>query len=300
MSSHLKTTHAQAWERGQLPALLAVSEGPADESKPQPCPFCEAEHPVKRLMAHVAGHLEDLSLFVLPRDGSSDPVEVESSGILSSLDSAKDDISYAGETFAGENFVLPMDIMNPDRPIVDSVWGEDLSRVFSASTPTIAAGTENTHSGYLVEDQSPSPALGTVETDPRPLLTCEECGRTFDQIHKLKYERPYILVTKQEKIANRMITSHHKRYHDRKHTCPHSGCDKRFGTKTHLDRHIYDKHLIVQKYHCSVEGCPYFKGGKAFPRRDNWRRHMQNKHELNIDVHDIPDDLIVEAQPIVS
>ncbi|KAI2605022.1 uncharacterized protein GGS25DRAFT_503134 [Hypoxylon fragiforme] len=86
---------------------------------------------------------------------------------------------------------------------------------------------------------------------------CEECGRYFDQVHKL---------------------NHHKRYHDRKHECPYDGCDKKFGTKTHLDRHINDKHVKSKAYHCIESTCPYFRGGKAFPRKDNWRRHMVKKH----------------------
>ncbi|KAI0476125.1 hypothetical protein GGR56DRAFT_641305 [Xylariaceae sp. FL0804] len=88
-------------------------------------------------------------------------------------------------------------------------------------------------------------------------LICEECGRTFDQIHKL---------------------NHHKRYHDRKHECPYAGCDRKFGTKTHLDRHINDKHEKSRAFHCTEPSCQYFRGGKAFPRKDNWRRHMIKKH----------------------
>lgn len=55
----------------------------------------------------------------------------------------------------------------------------------------------------------------------------------------------------------------------------------RFGTQTHLDRHINDKHVKSRKYYCTVSECPYSRqGGKSFPRKDNWRRHMVNKHHL--------------------
>ncbi|KAI1320416.1 hypothetical protein F5Y16DRAFT_83738 [Xylariaceae sp. FL0255] len=86
---------------------------------------------------------------------------------------------------------------------------------------------------------------------------CTECNRSFDQIHKL---------------------NHHKRYHDRTHECPYQGCERKFGTKTHLDRHINDRHLKSKAYHCTDPTCPWFKGGKSFPRKDNWRRHMMKKH----------------------
>jgi hypothetical protein len=60
----------------------------------------------------------------------------------------------------------------------------------------------------------------------------------------------------------------------------------RFGTKTHLDRHINDKHNKTRKYYCIQPKCPYSRqGGKSFPRKDNWRRHMQNKHNI----HDVTD-----------
>ncbi|KAI1163578.1 hypothetical protein F5B18DRAFT_312329 [Nemania serpens] len=93
---------------------------------------------------------------------------------------------------------------------------------------------------------------------PQPgSLVCPECSREFDQIHKL---------------------NHHKRYHDRTHECPYAGCDRKFGTKTHLDRHINDRHLKLKAYHCTEPTCAWFKGGKSFPRKDNWRRHMVKKH----------------------
>jgi hypothetical protein len=55
----------------------------------------------------------------------------------------------------------------------------------------------------------------------------------------------------------------------------------RFGTKTHLGRHINDKHTKSKQYFCTQRNCPYSRqGGRSFPRKDNWRRHMQNKHNI--------------------
>ncbi|KAI0423886.1 hypothetical protein F5Y09DRAFT_336227 [Xylaria sp. FL1042] len=106
----------------------------------------------------------------------------------------------------------------------------------------------------------PDPSKSPYPSKPPPVpgqLVCPECGREFDQIHKL---------------------NHHKRYHDRTHECTYAGCDRKFGTKTHLDRHINDRHLKLKAYHCTEPTCPWFKGGKSFPRKDNWRRHMIKKH----------------------
>ncbi|KAF3015919.1 hypothetical protein E8E14_011264 [Neopestalotiopsis sp. 37M] len=112
--------------------------------------------------------------------------------------------------------------------------------------------------GMLHPDSSASPPESAAS--PKLVLTCEQCDRTFDQIHKL---------------------NHHKRYHDRRHGCPYPGCDKKFGTKTHLDRHVNDKHEKTKGYHCTESGCQYYIGGKLFPRKDNWKRHMVNKHGIN-------------------
>lgn len=110
--------------------------------------------------------------------------------------------------------------------------------------------------GRLKPDPSVSPHSSRPSPPSGPLV-CSECGREFDQIHKL---------------------NHHKRYHDRTHECPYADCDRKFGTKTHLDRHINDRHLKLKAYHCTEPTCAWFKGGKSFPRKDNWRRHMIKKH----------------------
>lgn len=70
----------------------------------------------------------------------------------------------------------------------------------------------------------------------------------------------------------------------------------RFGTKTHLDRHVNDKHNKTRKYHCTVAGCAYAKqgGGKSFPRKDNWRRHMQNKHSVSNPPEPLEEDVTME------
>lgn len=111
-----------------------------------------------------------------------------------------------------------------------------------------------------IKAESTASSPENMSASPKPILHCAECGRTFDQIHKL---------------------NHHKRYHERRHVCMYEGCDKKFGTKTHLDRHINDKHEKKKGFHCPEAGCPYYMGGKVFPRKDNWRRHMQNKHGIN-------------------
>jgi len=145
------------------------------------------------------------------------------------------------------------------------------------NTPLTVPGSEFTGSASPASHYASTPNHSSASDASPRTFSCDECGRIFDQIHKL---------------------NHHKRYHERPHECEVPGCGKRFGTKTHLDRHINDKHVKTRKYHCTEAGCPWSRqGGKSFPRKDNWRRHMQNKHNCNPD-HDpveVVDETMMEV-----
>lgn len=154
----------------------------------------------------------------------------------------------------------------------------------------------NTPNTQLTEiSPSPRSDLGSdIRSSASPyngaqIYTCDECSRGFDQIHKLKYVHiPLLNIFVAANLSS--ACSHHRRYHERPHECPHQNCDKRFGTKTHLDRHINDKHKKTRKFHCLEQACPYSRaGGKGFPRKDNWRRHMINKHGMNPQADPEPD-----------
>ncbi|KAL5606702.1 hypothetical protein BROUX41_003098 [Berkeleyomyces rouxiae] len=129
-----------------------------------------------------------------------------------------------------------------------------------ANTPDTRISITPSPKVNLMHDMT-SPYAAMHQSSPIASLKCDECGRTFSQAHKL---------------------NHHKRYHERPHECLHEGCGKRFGTKTHLERHVNDKHKQTRRYHCTEPGCPYSRaGGKGFPRKDNWRRHMLNIHNCS-------------------
>ena len=178
MASHIECMHANECDRGQLDILLEVSEGPVDESLSQPCVFCSIELPIKRLLEHIAGHLEELAIFVMPNDAGSDPAAEESSGILSSLDSVDDDISIPDV-----GYVNPMDVIVPtgNTERLRYLDTEDPSPI-DTPNPVSAEVPISSISGHTAEESrtglSAPPPSGTYE--------CEECGRAFDQIHKLK------------------------------------------------------------------------------------------------------------------
>lgn len=154
--------------------------------------------------------------------------------------------------------------------------GPAFTDVSSQNTPSTQLDTPSPQSvGSSDFRHSASPQSGAGSHSPRTgVYRCEEpgCNQTFDQPHKLK---------------------HHQRYHSKDHKCPYPGCGKGFGTKTHLQRHINDRHEKKKKFHCSVTGCDYSRaGGKAFPRKDNWKRHMIKIH--NIEQQSLPEPVEVD------
>ncbi|CAN8100279.1 unnamed protein product [Discula destructiva] len=175
----------------------------------------------------------------------------------------------------------PSNHTSPDTRFTDSAYTgspSPRSSMNSQRPRSIYAGADS-HLGASAGDHSRPSSQGDGVSPKPTSFACEECGSRFDQVHKL---------------------NHHKRYHERPHQCPQ--CDKRFGTKTHLDRHINDKHNKTRKYHCTVGGCAYAKqgGGKSFPRKDNWRRHMQNKHSVQNPPEPLEEDVTMEdmAMPV--
>ncbi|PTB70360.1 hypothetical protein BBK36DRAFT_1108947 [Trichoderma citrinoviride] len=154
--------------------------------------------------------------------------------------------------------------------------GPSFTDVSSQNTPSTQLDTPSPESmGSSDFRHSASPHSGAGSHSPRTgAYRCDEpgCNQSFDQPHKLK---------------------HHQRYHSKDHKCPYAGCGKGFGTKTHLQRHINDRHEKKKKFHCSVVGCDYSRaGGKAFPRKDNWKRHMIKIH--NIEQQQLPEPIEVD------
>ncbi|KAF5019909.1 hypothetical protein F66182_8071 [Fusarium sp. NRRL 66182] len=148
----------------------------------------------------------------------------------------------------------------------------------SLNTPATQLDTPSPHSGASSDyRQSVSPGNGTISLSPKNgVHACDEpgCNQVFDQPHKLK---------------------HHQRYHTKDHKCPYPNCGKGFGTKTHLQRHVNDRHERKKKFHCAVPGCDYSRqGGKGFPRKDNWKRHMTKIH--NMDQRHLPEPVEVDQE----
>jgi hypothetical protein len=71
MSVHITSVHAGSVAPAQLPFILKLCNRPAAETHKYPCPLCTQEMPLIRLQSHLATHMEDISMFVLP-SGTAD------------------------------------------------------------------------------------------------------------------------------------------------------------------------------------------------------------------------------------
>ncbi|KAL2180957.1 uncharacterized protein P884DRAFT_289462 [Thermothelomyces heterothallicus CBS 202.75] len=126
---------------------------------------------------------------------------------------------------------------------------------------------------------SPVPSPGRSPARPPGGFVCDVCGAVKSSYHQF---------------------NHHRRYHDRPFPCQHPGCGRRFGTVTHLRRHVNDKHHKTRRFYCTEPGCDYSRQGtKSFPRKDNWKRHMLKKHSVDpqnaTDEDYLGDDVVMDG-----
>ena len=66
MESHMRSSHPNTFTELQLPVILDICERPADPNSQALCSLCPAEMTLSKLLLHLATHLEELPLFVLP------------------------------------------------------------------------------------------------------------------------------------------------------------------------------------------------------------------------------------------
>lgn len=104
MENHLWQEHADSVNSRQIPVFLDMCERPIDLTTKTSCSFCPEEMDLSKLLNHLAEHLEELSLFVLPIQVTEDDEEtgdvhskkvnpVPNSDELSELVFAENDIS---------------------------------------------------------------------------------------------------------------------------------------------------------------------------------------------------------------
>lgn len=163
MASHLRSSHPE-WEERQFPAVLEVSEAPLDGSQHQTCPLCQLPFTLSVLLKHMAGHMEQLALFVLP-SGEHGPPEEPSSAALSSLD-----------TFDEEEERIAEDKVD---------WLREQEAAGGARSPPSQLYVDYDVNGVEIDDLSAPSPRGSPPSET-VVFTCDQCNRVFDQIHKFK------------------------------------------------------------------------------------------------------------------
>jgi hypothetical protein len=68
MEQHMREKHPETFTETKLPVLLDICERAEHPNEPTECPLCPDILPLSRLQSHLALHLEELALFVLPVD----------------------------------------------------------------------------------------------------------------------------------------------------------------------------------------------------------------------------------------
>jgi hypothetical protein len=98
MKSHLLKKHAGDFPESQLAIMVDICERPMDGDEDADCPICPATLALSALRVHLATHLEELALFVLPcqmedrsQDVGSDKAEGAAGQHLASDASSSDD-----------------------------------------------------------------------------------------------------------------------------------------------------------------------------------------------------------------
>ena len=73
MSQHLTTAHGEAsFTKSQLPFILNLCNRPVEETSTQVCILCGEEMSLVALQGHLAAHMEDLALFVIPLNATDE------------------------------------------------------------------------------------------------------------------------------------------------------------------------------------------------------------------------------------
>ncbi|KAK0736195.1 hypothetical protein B0T21DRAFT_348285 [Apiosordaria backusii] len=197
MVSHLKLVHANHWQERQIPAVLEVSETVLDGNQQQACIMCNSTLFISSLMNHLAAHLEQLALFVLPPDDVEGP-EAPSPEALSPLDPYDDDedlhlhdtaapiIPSQDTPFTEVSLspaVRPSDLTNPGLGPGTSDWKLGYQTAWQSHVAKLNAEPQPLKSGH---DENQSVDLSTAGGTRTFPCTYEGCNRVFDQVHKLK------------------------------------------------------------------------------------------------------------------
>jgi hypothetical protein len=100
---HIRKTHSEQWSERQLPIIADICENPRDVVGSAKCPLCLGFYSRNLWFQHLAAHMEELSLFALPKL-LSDEEELSSNHAIDKTEtkSSKGTLPLADLEFSGE------------------------------------------------------------------------------------------------------------------------------------------------------------------------------------------------------
>lgn len=115
LKKHILDCHSGTFTESQLPILIDMCERPADLDERASCILCGEEATLRALQTHVASHLEDLALFILPVEIDDHNADANSDHAEQSCekdDRLEDDESSSLGSF-GEDEVVDAPLQDP-------------------------------------------------------------------------------------------------------------------------------------------------------------------------------------------
>ena len=113
LKEHMLDRHSGTFAESQLPILIDMCGRPADPDERASCPLCGVEQTLRALRTHVASHLEDLALFVLPLE--TDDYETDANSHQAEVPREKDNRLDEDEISTLGSFKKDEDVQLPDQ-----------------------------------------------------------------------------------------------------------------------------------------------------------------------------------------
>ncbi|KAL8866992.1 MAG: hypothetical protein Q9174_005949, partial [Haloplaca sp. 1 TL-2023] len=290
---HLRTSHGQ--DISSLPK-------PGQQTASLPCALCgKPQSSWERLVRHLAQHLQELALFVLPRDDEDfDEANTDTdTDASSSQDLSVSDIAAP----SAQSLPADIDIRNDLDKLLPEITSRAITDGGSIVGHAAGSSTSSSEMGYTVgPGGSYSDDMKTRKSIPRHV--CTTCGKVYKRLGYFKKHLqthnpdPMSPVGAQVKHKRQLTTPEeathaceicgklfkrahnwkaHVKTHDPDRKYPHActvmvgevPCTKKFMRKTDLVRHYDSVYLTSRNFQCDL--C-----GDRFRLSDTLRRHIKD------------------------
>ncbi len=103
MATHFRCSHSDSISESQIPIFLDICERPVELCETTACPLCLEDLSLLRLQTHIAEHMEEIALFVLPNDLEDDG-DTDSNKVVGLLSKAAENTSQNASSRTSPTF----------------------------------------------------------------------------------------------------------------------------------------------------------------------------------------------------